>query len=382
MRMAAQLQMKAGLLRLARAARLMREQHPHRARGCAVDRGVRVAAPARIEVAGAVVGHAGDHDLPDAVAQHDVLVLQHRHAESLQFDDPRRSTAVVLVVAGHEEGAVGRFEPGQRRHVRRQVAHAAVDQVAGHRHHVGADPVHGLDDRTHIRPADGRADVDIADLRDREAVQRRRQRIDRHVHRHHGGGAARIREAEQRHQKAKQRDGERAVGRQRGRVEPRRHAGRPGPCHAMREHQQCIAPERQHQQRREQAHAQQAEPHQRQAEPRRALAQPAERERHRQRADDEQPEKARLSRGPRGQCRQQARADIGVQGKRDDGDGQHGRGWLRMRARIAAQGSDPDMRGESARFNHPAQKRPRLAPMALLSSPPLQTCSASAPCRR
>ena len=71
-----------------------------------------------------------------------------------------------------------------RRDVRSKAWHRSVDQIAGDRHHVGAEPVHGLHDRIEVTALDGRADVDVADLRDREAVQRFRKPCDGHVDRH------------------------------------------------------------------------------------------------------------------------------------------------------------------------------------------------------
>lgn len=80
-------------------------------------------------MAGRVVGHAGQHQLAlegflvvlraahVARLQHHVLVEQHLKPEAAQFVDPGMGARVVLVVAGHHEGAVARAQPGQRRDV-------------------------------------------------------------------------------------------------------------------------------------------------------------------------------------------------------------------------------------------------------------------------
>jgi hypothetical protein len=56
-----------------------------------------------------------------------------------------------------------------------QLGHAAVHEVAGDRDRIGAEPVDCLDDALDVRALDRRADMDVAELRDREAFERRRQ---------------------------------------------------------------------------------------------------------------------------------------------------------------------------------------------------------------
>ena len=85
------------------------------------------------------------------------------------------------MVAGDEESAVPRREPRQRLGVPGKLSHAAVDEVAGDGDHVRAESVHRIDDPLEVIALDRRADVEVADLGDAEAVQRRRQPGDRNV---------------------------------------------------------------------------------------------------------------------------------------------------------------------------------------------------------
>ena len=154
----------------------------------------------RIEVVRAVVGDAGHDDLVIAVNQHDVLVHQHVHAQALELLRPRVRARVVLVIARDEVRAVARAQARQRRDVRRELRHAAVDQVAGHGDHVGIEAVHRVDDGSDVLVLDRRPDVHVADLRDREAVQLRRQVRDRHFDIDHGRATPRVEQADQRGQ--------------------------------------------------------------------------------------------------------------------------------------------------------------------------------------
>ena len=175
-----------------------------RARRRAADGRVRVAAMAFIEMVGTVVGHAGDDDhlgvavQRDAIGrhggrtlmvQHPVFVHQHLHAQAAQFCDPGMRAGVVLMVAGDEEAAVGGHQARQRRHMRPQVVDTAVDQVAGDGHHVGTQRIDTVDDALHVGVADRRADMDVGDLGDAEAVQGFGQAGDGDVDPHHRRGA-------------------------------------------------------------------------------------------------------------------------------------------------------------------------------------------------
>ena len=78
MGVAGQLQVEARVGRSRVAARLVRQQQPHRGIGWrSVKCEPGVAAVAHIEIVGAVVGDTGHDDLTAAVAQNYVLVQQH-----------------------------------------------------------------------------------------------------------------------------------------------------------------------------------------------------------------------------------------------------------------------------------------------------------------
>ena len=101
-----------------------------------------------------------------AVLQHHMFIHQHPDAQALQFMNPGVGARVVLVVAGDKVGAVGGRQPGQRRHMVGQFGHRAVNQVAGHRHHVHLQGVDRAHDGLQVAMFDGGADMDVADLCD------------------------------------------------------------------------------------------------------------------------------------------------------------------------------------------------------------------------
>jgi len=160
------------------------------------------------------------------------------------------------VVAGDEKAAVARLEAGERRHMARQLGHAAVDQVAGDGHQVGRHPVDAVDDGLQVRPLDGRSDVDVADLGDGEALQGGRQPGDGHLDRDGAGRAAGVGQAPEREQQAEQGNGRRRAPMQAFGGQARRPERAGGPP----QQQARVAHQRQHRQRREQPHGQQAEP--------------------------------------------------------------------------------------------------------------------------
>ena len=178
------------------------------------------------------------------------------------------------MVAGDEEAAFARAQAGERRDVVGEVAHRAVDQVAGDGDDVDLEAVDGIDDRLDVRPLDRRPDVDVADLGDREAVERRGQAGDRNVDPDDARGAARVDEAPQGDDDGGDGDG---AGR---RLDQRRQRERPGPDRVERGDgkQGQVAHEGEHEQRREQPHADQADPGELSAEAARAPAARAEAE--------------------------------------------------------------------------------------------------------
>jgi hypothetical protein len=96
-----------------------------------------------------VVRHSCHRQLRAVVIQHDMLIQQHPCAQSPQFVDPRVSAGIVLVVTRDDVGSVSRFEPPERLGMMREFQHAAVDDVASDRNHVGTQAIHSIDDRLH-----------------------------------------------------------------------------------------------------------------------------------------------------------------------------------------------------------------------------------------
>jgi hypothetical protein len=83
-----------------------------------------------------------------------------------------------IVVAGHEEHAVARAQTAERRHLAREPLRAAVHEIARHRDQVGRERVHPLGEPRRECAAEQRADVDVGDLDDAEAVERARPACD------------------------------------------------------------------------------------------------------------------------------------------------------------------------------------------------------------
>src|SRR4029453_18821726 len=92
--------------------------------------------------------------------------------------------------------SMSRFEPCERLSMMRELQHAAVDDVAGDRNHVGTQAIHPIDDGLHEIPFDGGADVDVTDLGDGEALELWRKIGQRYFHVDHRGDAARYEECE------------------------------------------------------------------------------------------------------------------------------------------------------------------------------------------
>jgi len=151
-------------------------------------------------MARAEIGHARQHQRPAGIAggNHHMLVQQHRQPQAPQLVDPGRGARIVFMVAGHEKRAVARTQVGQRRHLRGQLVHPAIDQVAGDRHHIGLQRVDTVHNAAHIALPDGRPDMHIADLRHGEALPRRRQAGNRHIDPHHRRRAPGVQESQQR----------------------------------------------------------------------------------------------------------------------------------------------------------------------------------------
>ena len=105
--MARELKMEAPSYGRHRTARLVCEQQPQgRAERRAMTRGLGIAAMGDVEVVCAVVGDASNHNVIAIVPQHDMFVEQHPYVQAPQLGDPGMGAAVVLMVAGNEEGAM------------------------------------------------------------------------------------------------------------------------------------------------------------------------------------------------------------------------------------------------------------------------------------
>ncbi len=74
-----------------------------------------------------------------------------------------------------------RGQPGQRRGVRRQLLHRAVDQITGHGDQVRLQAVDERHDPLDEATLDRRPDMHVADLSDRKAVQSLRKSDHRDV---------------------------------------------------------------------------------------------------------------------------------------------------------------------------------------------------------
>ena len=86
-----------------------------------------------------------------------------------------------------------------------QLAHLAIDQVAGDGDHVGLQGVDTLHNPAQVALLDGRPDMNVADLRHGKTMPGRRQALDRHIHPHHRRRTPRIEKAQQRDQPAQYR---------------------------------------------------------------------------------------------------------------------------------------------------------------------------------
>jgi hypothetical protein len=331
MGVARQLQVKARFAGFCRAARLVGQQQAHARFGRRTgDGGVRIAAMCLVEMVRAPVGHTGHHQgrclSVTVVVQHHVFVHQNGQPQAAQRLDPGVCAGVVLVVACHKESAMARAQPGQRRHMGAQLRHRAVDQVAGHGHHVRTQAVHGVHDALQVTVADRGPDVDIADLRHGEAVQCRGQPGHRHLHGHDGCRAPSVQKAQRGHQRGRQQHRKRAGMLQRGALPgcgalgTRQHADQRVGQAGQQPHR--VSRQCQHEQRGKQPHAQQAGPDQRGAKV--SVASACQQRRWRQPGGGRQQHAQRPGRVG-GQGRQQAPADIGMQERGNQEQGSHSR---------------------------------------------------------
>lgn len=139
--------------------------------------------------------------------QHDVLIEQHGESETPELRDPLLRARVILVIARDEKRAVPRAQVRERTRVIDQMRHRAVDDVARHGDQIRPQAVDGCDDVLDVMPLDRRADMDVADLHDGEALQRGGQPGDGDIDADYGRAPPCIIEAD-----GGQQHGQRAIG--------------------------------------------------------------------------------------------------------------------------------------------------------------------------
>ena len=85
------------------------------------------------------------------------------------------------MVTRDEVDAVARPQVGERFHVRGELLHRSVHEIAGDGDHVDVQGVDCFDDAAQEVAFDRGADMHVADLRDREPFERRWQTAQRHL---------------------------------------------------------------------------------------------------------------------------------------------------------------------------------------------------------
>ena len=111
-------------------------------------------------------------------AQLDAAVAQHRQAGGLERAHQRLAVAEVVVVSHAREGAVARAQAAERAGHDVDERGAAGDEIAGHRHQVGIEPVRRGHPAGDAPAARERTAVQVGDLDDPVAVERFGQAVD------------------------------------------------------------------------------------------------------------------------------------------------------------------------------------------------------------
>ena len=175
-RVSGDLQSDAERRRVEQRPRLVRQQHQLALRIASLQRARhrRRGREAAVSMRGAIVDSA-QIEAGIVFANRDPFVAEHANAEPLKLAQPRVGARKVLVIAGNEEDAVARAQFGEWRDRVAQHADAAVDEIAGDRDDVGRERVGAVDDVLDDVAPDRRADVEIGDLGDGQAVVRARQ---------------------------------------------------------------------------------------------------------------------------------------------------------------------------------------------------------------
>src|SRR6201986_4340281 len=122
--------------------------------------------------------------------QNDVLILEYVHSQSPDFFSPGTLARVVLVIAGHEICAMPGRQTRERGRVRRELLDGAIHQIARHRDQIRmkfVDPTNNAFDEAFL---DGRAYVNIADLRNGKPVQTQRNILVRNLYLDDAGPAS------------------------------------------------------------------------------------------------------------------------------------------------------------------------------------------------
>ena len=111
-------------------------------------------------------------------AQLDAAVAQHRQAGGFERAHQRLAVAEVVVVSHAREGAVARAQAAERAGHDVDERRAAGDEIAGHRHQVGIEPVRRGHPAGDAPAARERTAVQVGDLDDPVAVERFGQAVD------------------------------------------------------------------------------------------------------------------------------------------------------------------------------------------------------------
>src|SRR3954454_15381643 len=197
MRVPGQLQMVTGLRGSKCRAGLVRKQHFDGLLRGTHDGLGRITAVTRIEMMRVEVSHPGDNDGLPLMNEHDVLVHQHAEAKTPQLRYPGVHSGIVLMISSDKKHPMARTQSPHGFRMSGKTLNATVDQVAGYGNHVGLQRIHRIDNPVYISALDGGANMNIGDLRNAEAMQRRRQAIDRHIDSPDSGPPPRVDETDE-----------------------------------------------------------------------------------------------------------------------------------------------------------------------------------------
>src|SRR5277367_1115747 len=114
--------------------------------------------------------------------QYYVLIFENLQTKPPNLLCPRAFAGVILMIAGDEVGAVTRRELRKGFRVLRQLVHRTIHQITRHGNQVSLQVVHPANDAFDESALDGGSYMYVADLRDRKAVQRLREVLNRNVY--------------------------------------------------------------------------------------------------------------------------------------------------------------------------------------------------------